>query len=378
MPWKEVSVMSERIEFIKQVLQSEANFNQLCQHFKISRKTGYKWLRRYRRYGEPGLSDRSRRPRLMPMKTSWVVERFVLEVRDEHPAWGGRKIHRRLKDLGHGDVPSPSTITAILHRHGRINPKEAEKHTAFQRFEMEQPNQLWQMDFKGYFHIAGEQCHPLTILDDHSRYLLDLKACTNQRGTTVKDHLTVVFRNYGMPDKFLLDNGVPWGPSHSDHYYTRLNAWFFQLGIKMSHSRPYHPQTMGKDERLHRTLKAEVLKQQRFDDFSMCQQGFDTWRHIYNCERPHEALEMDVPASRYSASPREFPEQLPPIVYRSDDQLRKVTYGGRISFCNRVFRVGKAFTGFRVAIRPTLTDGEYEVYFCKQKIKIISFNQVQC
>lgn len=378
MPWKEASMMSERIEFIKEAMEPGANFNQLCKQFEISRKTGYKWLRRYRMYGEAGLADRSRRPRRMPKKTSWVVEQAVLEVRDEHPAWGGRKIHTRLKNLGHDDVPSPSTITAILHRHGCIDPEEAKKHTPYQRFEMEQPNQLWQMDFKGYFHIAGQQCHPLTILDDHSRFLLGLKACQNQRGVTVRGHLTVVFRQYGLPDKFLVDNGVPWGPAHANRYYTRLNAWLFRLGIRVSHSRPYHPQTMGKDERLHRTLKAEVLKQQQFDDFPMCQQGFDTWRHVYNCERPHEALAMDVPASRYASSPREFPEQLPPIVYRSGDQVRKVTHGGRISFRNRVFRIGKAFTGFHVAIRPTLTDGEYDVYYCKQKIKTISFHQVQC
>ena len=378
MPWKETSVMSERIEFIKATIQPGVNFSQLCQQFEISRKTGYKWLRRYQRYGAAGLVDRSRRPRRMPKKTFWVVEQAVLEVREEHPAWGGRKIHTRLKNLGHGEVPSPSTITAILHRHGCIDPEEAQKHTPFQRFEMEQPNQLWQMDFKGYFYIAGRQCHPLTILDDHSRYLLGLQACQNQQRETVKGHLTSVFRQYGLPECILVDNGPPWGSLEGQRYYTRLNAWLFRLEIKVIHSRPYHPQTMGKDERLHRTLKAEVLKQQQFDDFSTCQSSFDTWRRVYNTERPHEALAMEVPVSQYAPSPRAFPESLPPITYPSADHIRKVLQGGRISFRNRIFQVGKAFTGFRVAIRPTLTDGEFEVYFCKQKIRTISFHQVQC
>jgi transposase InsO family protein len=378
MPWKEASVMSERVEFIKVAIQPGVNFSQLCQHFEISRKTGYKWVRRYRMYGAPGLADRSRQPKHMPRKTPEAVERDVLEIRDKHPAWGGRKIHTRLKNLGHDDVPSPSTITAILHRHGCIELEETLKHIPFQRFEMEQPNQLWQMDFKGYFHIAGQQCHPLTILDDHSRYLVGLKACQNQQRETVKGHLTSVFRQYGLPESFLVDNGPPWGSLEGRRYYTRLNAWLFRLGIKVIHSRPYHPQTMGKDERLHRTLKAEVLTQKQFDDFPICQRGFDAWQHVYNCERPHEALAMDVPVSRYRPSLREFPERLPTIEYLSEDQVRKVGQQGRISFRKCRFRVGRAFADFPVAIRPTLTDGEFEVYFCNQKIRTISFHQVQC
>lgn len=234
------------------------------------------------------------------------------------------------------------------------------------------------MDFKGFFHIAGQQCHPLTILDDHSRYLLGLKACQNQQRETVKGHLTSVFRQYGLPDSFLVDNGPLWGPAHAKRYYTRLNAWLFRLDVKVIHSRPYHPQTMGKDERLHRSLNAEVIKQQQFDDFSVCQSGFDDWQHIYNYERPHEALAMDVPVSRYRPSQRGFPEQLSLITYPSDDQVRMVSKGGQISFRDHVFRVGKAFIGYPVAIRPTLTDGEFDVYFCKQMIRTISFSQVQC
>ena len=243
---------------------------------------------------------------------------------------------------------------------------------------MEQPNQLWQMDFKGPFHIANQPCYPLTILDDHSRYLVGLKACPNQQGATVRDQLTTIFRQYGLPHSFLVDNGSPWGTTDAGRHYTRLNAWLFRLGVRVIHSRPYHPQTLGKDERLHRTLKAEVLKQQQFEDFPTCQRGFDTWRQVYNTERPHEALALEVPASRYTPSPQAFPEQLPPITYRSEDQLRRVTHGGRISFRNRIFRVGKAFTGFPVAVRPTLTEGVYEVYFCKQKIRTLSFYQVEC
>lgn len=377
MPWKETSVMSERSAFIKEAIRPGANFRHLCRQFGVSRKTGYKWLRRYRLYGVAGLTDRSRRPVHMPRKSSEAVEQAVLTIRSKHPAWGGRKIHARLKALGHSYVPSPSTITAILHRHGCIAPEESQKHTPYQRFEMEQPNQLWQMDFKGYFHIGDQECHPLTILDDHSRYLLGLKACQNQQRETVKGYLTTVFRQYGLPESFLVDNGPPWGSVQGQRTYTRLNAWLFRLDIQVIHSRPYHPQTLGKDERLHRTLEAEVLSQNQFDDFHICQQGFDTWRRIYNDERPHEALVMDVPISYYRPSLREFPEQLPPIEYPSKNQIRKVGQLGRISFHSRQFRVGRAFAGLPVAIHPTLTDGVYDVFFCKQKIRTISFHQVQ-
>jgi len=378
MPWKETSVISERKEFIKQAKQQEINFNWLCKEYGISRKTGYKWIKRYQAEGVEGLADRSKRPHRMPSKSSTEVEQAVLDIRKKHPAWGGRKIHARLKKLGHEYVPSPSTITAILHRNGCIDPAESEKHKPTQRFEMEQPNQIWQMDFKGPFRIAGERCYPLTILDDHSRYLVGLKVCQNQKGETVKGHLTDVFRYYGLPDAFLTDNGPPWGSSAADSYYTKLNAWMFRLEIKIIHSRPYHPQTLGKDERLHRTLKAEVLNQHIFENFPACQNGFYAWQETYNHVRPHEALDMDVPSSRYQPSQRKLPKKLPPIIYGPNEQIRKVRDGGRLYFQGKRFRVGRAFDDFPVAIRESLFDGVYDVYFCKQKIKTISLLEVEC
>lgn len=378
MPWKVINVMSERKGFIKQAMEQEINFSQLCQEYEISRKTGYKWLKRYQEEGLLGLENRSKRPHHIPNKSSTEIEQTVLEIRKTHQAWGGRKIHARLKRLGHEYVPSPSTITAILHRNGCIDPEESEKRKALQRFEMEQPNQIWQMDFKGPFRIAGKKCYPLTVLDDHSRYLVGLKACQNQQRETVKGHLTDIFRGYGLPDAFLTDNGPPWGPSSGENYYTKLNAWMFRLDIKIIHSRPFHPQTLGKDERLHRTLKAEVLKQQVFEDFPACQNGFYVWQEIYNHIRPHQALNMNVPSSRYRASQRDFPETLPSITYDTNDQVRKALNNGRISFQGKQFRIGRAFDGFPVAIRETSTDGIFDVYFCKQKIKTISFIEVEC
>lgn len=187
MPWKEKTRMSLRLEFVTLALAGKVNVSRLCKQFGISRKTGYKWLRRYLDEGPSGLSDRPRKPHHSPAKTPSSMEQVILEVRDQHPAWGGRKIKRRLEEKGLTDVPSPSTITAILRRHGRLDLKESRKHKAWKRFEADAPNALWQIDFKGHFPLSlGGRCHPLTVLDDHSRFALGLRSCGDERGNTVK------------------------------------------------------------------------------------------------------------------------------------------------------------------------------------------------
>ncbi len=365
MPWSEVLVMDLRMEFVMLARQPGANVAALCRGFGISRKTGYKWLRRAAS-GSTELSERSRRPRSSPQRTPAAMEAAVLAVRREHPCWGGRKIARRLADLGQSEVPAPSTVTEILRRHG-VTLGQAGTSASFRRFERSHPNELWQMDFKGHFALARGRCHPLTVLDDCSRFSLCLEACGNQQGQTVQGYLRTVFRRYGLPQWIIFDNGSPWGDgAHTP--YTPLGVWLMHLGIGISHSRPYHPQTLGKDERFHRTLKAEVLGGPPFDDLKRCQQAFDRWRLVYNCERPHQALDMDVPATRYRASPRAFPETMPPIEYAPDHHVRRVQKQGWISFKGTSFRVPKAFAGYPVALAPTTTDGLWKVIFASRKI----------
>jgi transposase InsO family protein len=255
-----------------------------------------------------------------------------------------------------------------------MDAEESVKHRAFQRFEKEHPNELWQMDFKGHFPTTEDgHCHPLTVLDDCSRFLLGLRACGNETRETVVVQLTSIFRLYGMPDRMLMDNGSPWG-ADADKPYTRLTVWLIRLGIDISHGRPYHPQTQGKDERLHRTLKAELISRRCFTGLSECQMAFDDWRDIYNHVPPHQALDMCVPGERYQPNSRPFPEVLPPVVYDSDDIVRKVDVSGRISFRNHEFRVGKAFHQQTVALRPTDTDGVFDVFFCHKPVAQISFH----
>ena len=376
MPWKEVTIVSLRKEFVMLALNEGSDISTLCQRYTISRKTGYKWINRFLEEGEKGLLDRSRRPQKSPNKTPHDMEDLILQVRKEHPAWGGRKIKHRLINLGFKAVPAGSTITKILKRNDRIDTKESEKHKAWISFEAKNPNDLWQMDFKGWFKIKNGECHPLTILDDNSRFSLGIKACENERAQTVKKRLIPIFQRYGMPVAILCDNGPPFGASIFSPY-TMLGAWIIRLGIQIIHGRPYHPQTQGKDERFHRTLKAEVLNYLNYEliDLISIQKKLNEWRDIYNYERPHEALNMQVPIDRYCESKREYPEVLPQIEYSPDDVVLLVKNGGRIYYNGKNFRVGKAFISEYVAIRPTQNDEIKKVYFCNQIIKKIDLRK---
>jgi len=366
MPWKVTNTMTLKREFAALAVQEDANMAELCRRYGISRATGYKWAQRFRQEGISGLAERSRRPRRSPRQSAAAVEARLVDLRLRHPAWGGRKLRRRLQDLGMQGVPAASTITGILHRHDLIGTQEGAKHKAFLRFEHPAPNDLWQMDFKGHIALEQGRCHPLTVLDDHSRYALGLAACANERADTVREQLTGVFRRYGLPWRMLMDNGSPWGDD-GNNPYTVFTVWLLQLGIGVSHGRPYHPQTQGKDERFHRTLAAEVLREP-LRDLAHGQERFDRWRTIYNHERPHEALGMAVPASRYQASPRPFPEVLPAIEYAPGVEVRKVQQGGRLSYRGREYRIPRALYGYPVALRPTDSDGVIELLFCHHVI----------
>src|SRR6202030_2205222 len=273
MPWREVSIMDQRREFVRLAMVEGTNRRELCRRVGIHPDTGYKWLGRWT--AEEELANRSRRPHSSPTQTDRTTEERILAVRDAHPAWGARKIARCLEREG-VKAPACSTVHEILRRHDRIVPPPGGA-AAQQRFEMPAPNLLWQMDFKGWMPLGnGARCHPLTILDDHSRYDLCLEACANEQGGTVQDRLQLTFRRYGLPEAFLVDNGTPWGDS-SGQRWTRLGVWLLKLGIAVLHSRPYHPQSRGKNERFHRTLQAEVFALKRFHALAEVQRAFDAW-----------------------------------------------------------------------------------------------------
>jgi transposase InsO family protein len=367
MPFREHSVVDEREEFVRLAMVPGANLSELCRRFGIARSNGYKWLRRYKQEGRAGLHDQPRRPHHSPTHTCEKIEGEVLRVRMESKdAWGARKIARVMR-REFRDVPALSTITEILRRHGKLAASRQEHPGRFRRFERPQPNDLWQMDFKGHFALPRGRCHPLTVLDDHSRYAVGLQACGNEQDMTVRERLITLFRCYGMPFEMLMDNGPPWGDGVNQRY-TRLTVWLLRLGIRTTHGRPYHPQTQGKDERFHRTLNHELIKRTSFRDIGHCQEEFDGWRHIYNHMRPHEAHDLDTPATRYQVSPRAFPETLPEVEYWPGDAIRRVNNDGIFRYQKHPWRIGKAFAGQLVALRADEAAGRHAVYFCSERI----------
>jgi transposase InsO family protein len=280
-------------------------------------------------------------------------------------------LSRQLANQG-GPQLAPSTVTGILRRAGLIDPALSAAATPFERGG---PNELWQMDFKGHFALVnGKRCHPLTVLDDHSRFSVVLTACADECAETVQAAMIPAFRRCGLPGGMLMDNGAPWAACR-ERSWTAFSLWLVRLGIKVSHGRAYHPQTQGKDERFHRTLKFELLRHFNFASLEHCQHEFDRLRDRYNLLRPHDAFGLDTPASRYRLSAIPFPETLPSIEYPAGLEVRKVQSGGRLSYRGHDFRVSAALRGLPVALRPVAgADAQREVLFCHQVIARLDLN----
>jgi transposase InsO family protein len=266
--------------------------------------------------------------------------------------------------------PSASTITAILRRHELLSAGEVWRQP-LTRFEASFPNDLWQMDYKGHFPLSSAaRCHPLTVLDDHARFALGIRALSNQQETTVKAELIQLFQRYGLPDRILCDNGPPWGTS-THGIFTRLAVWLLHLDVMMTHGRPWHPQTQGKEERFHRTLKDEVIATRSFHSLDQAQTAFDVFRHTYNHVRPHEALGLLPPMTRYKPSMRSYPTQLPLIEYPGTAAVRTVTSRGVIKFEGREHYVGESFSGYSVGLFPSEDEGTKRVFFRHYQVATI-------
>jgi transposase InsO family protein len=310
-------------------------------------------------------------------RTPAPLEQAVIDLRRRHPSWGGRKIARRLADLDRGEL-APSTVTSILHRHGLIDVGASDRAAPIQRFEHEQPNALWQMDFKGQFNTVAGLCYPLTLLDDHSRFNLALKANERIGTAQVQPHLQAVFERYGMPARINTDNGPPWGaPGAMEHGLTELGVWLIRLGITISHSRPMRPQTNGKIERFHRTLDTEVIAGKLWADHQQVQRHFDRWRDVYNLQRPHDALQLQTPVHRYRPSPLRFPRRLAAIEYRCDDTVLQVKSRGSAQFRGRTIALSRALAGLPVAVRARQDeDGTFDIYFCHQRVAKLDLREL--
>lgn len=356
MPWKVSQLVSERMKFILRIEAGE-NISTLCREFGISRKTGYKFLERYKLYGVEGLSNQSRSPISKPFKTSEHVVQKILELKERYPDWGSRKIRERLPGPEELGCPIPCVITVhrILRRNGKVERRKSRRagNTAFQSEKIRtttEPNQIWGLDFKGQFRTKDHNlCYPLTLSDHYSRYLLLCEALEGAQSKPSQVALTEAFYNYGLPDAILSDNGCPFG-SQGLFKLSRLSVWFMRLGIEVMRIEPGHPEQNGRHERMHLTLKQATTRPAANNSFQQ-QERFDRFRNEYNQERPHEALGMKTPASVWKKSRREMPTILPEPNYQNEDIVREVTKSGHIHFKRRTaFILSSVFFGQQVGL----------------------------
>lgn len=372
-PWGERTVKMNREEFVRRVIAQEKSKSELCREYGISRPTGDKWLKR-NETGE-GYKDRSRAPFHTPNKLNDETETLIIEARKKEPAIGATKIHRMLSNKGKTGLPCISTVNAVLKRNNLITLEASRAATPCRRFEKEAPNVMWQTDFKGHYAMGnGERCHPLSVIDDHSRFCLCADAKLNEQRDGVEESFRKIFKEYGMPEILLCDNGNPWGTSQSTGY-TLFELWLMELGILTVHIRPRHPQTQGKTEKFNRSFKDERLKFYVPSDLKDADRQRTEYRNFYNNERPHFALDLDVPAQHYVPSKRVYPKKIKDWEYGSEHELRKIKSTGFLTYGGQGYFLSEAFGGKTIAIKPSSKEGYLNLFYRQFRIARIDLKE---
>jgi len=372
MPFEGKTVPMYREEFVTRCLNNEKHKAALCREYGISRPTGDKWIKRFRA-GE-SMDDRSRAP-FRTNRISRAVEEKIIAQRLMEPALGAVKLRRMLMNQGEIDVPCASTVNAVLKRNNLITKEASEAATPYKRFEKEAPNVMWQADFKGHYALEnGVRCHPLSVLDDHSRFCLCADAKEDERLAGTMESFTATFRTYGLPQILLCDNGSPWGNSQTTSC-TRFEIWLMDLGILPIHIRPKHPQTQGKVERFNGSYKRERLSFYTPRDMADAQARRLEYREFYNNVRPHHALALNVPATRYSPSARPFPEKIEAWEYDAAAVVHKVKSTGYLYFSGQGFFIGESFGGKNIAIIPSATDGIVDLLYRQFRVAQINLSE---
>jgi transposase InsO family protein len=353
MPWKECSVMDERLRFVAQLLDGEP-MAQLCRAFGISRKTGYKIFTRYKEHGLEALTDRSRRPVRYANQLPPQVESLIVSLKRDKPHWGARKIRELLVRRLAGDVriPAKSTIHAVLHRHGLVKEAGRPRHraTGTPLSTGAAPNDLWCADFKGEFKLGnGQYCYPLTVTDHASRFLLLCEALESTREDWAITAFEQLFQERGLPEAIRSDNGVPFASPNALFNLSKLSVWWLRLGIAIERIKPGQPQQNGRHERMHLTLKQEATRPPGLNSLQQ-QARFDAFQQEFNTERPHEALAMKCPAEVYSASTRPY-NGLPDVSYPFHDRDVLVTACGRICLHRKKINISTVLAGQRLGIK---------------------------
>lgn len=338
-------VQQQRAEFAVRALEGEC-ITALCREYQVSRPTGYFWVRRYQEQGIAGLLDQSRCPKSSPTRTPLPVEEQVVSLRQQRPDWGARKLKVLLEQKG---IQLPViTIHRVLQRHGLVS-EEARERRACQRFERERPNELWQMDFKGpkgWDRVVG----PLSVLDDHSRYLIALAGTGTTCTEAVQERLITAFQSCGLPESMLMDHGTPWWDQQAPNGWTRLMVWIMKQGIRCTFSGYRHPQTQGKVERFHESL--ELARRRRgLRPEELNQRWLDDFRREYNQKRPHEALQMRTPASVWQPSPRKYDPHPASWEYGSGAKVVKLGSQGKFTLDGYCWSISKALAGEWVELK---------------------------
>jgi transposase InsO family protein len=376
MPWKECSVMDERLRFVAQLLDGEP-MTEVCRAFGISRKTGYKIFNRYKDYGLEALTDRSRRPVRYANQLPPQVEGLILTLKRDKPHWGARKIRELLVRRLAGDVrvPAKSTIHAVLHRHGLVKPIGRPRHraTGTPLSQGIAPNDLWCADFKGEFKLGnGHYCYPLTVTDYASRFLLVCEALGSTREDLAITAFAQLFAERGLPAAIRSDNGVPFASPNAIFNLSKLAVWWLRLGIDIERIKPGRPQQNGRHERMHLTLKKETTRPAGSNSLQQ-QARFDAFRQEFNVERPHEALAMKCPNQVYVASPRPY-QGLPDVDYPFHDRQLLVTACGRICLHRKKIHLSTVLAGQSIGIKE-VDDGIWIVSFMRYDLGYFDLEQ---
>ena len=366
MPWKETTTMDQKIEFICEWKSDKYTITELCKAFGISRPTAYKLINRFEKFGIEGLIEKSKAPRNHPNKTKKEVEEKIICLKGKHPDWGAKKFRRLLfNDFVEEDIPSVITIHNILYRNGLVSPQKKVRRVkpVFPIFDPKQCNEVWSADYKGKFLMGNKKyCHPLTISDTKSRYLFTAKAILKEDFISAKTEFTRVFRKYGLPQQIHTDNGVPFGSVAAIQRFTRLSYWFIDLGIMPVFSDPAHPEQNGRHERMHRDLKAACTKPSGYDIKSQ-QRKLNRFVRDFNHVRPHEALDMETPASVYKRSDRPFPEKIKPYEYPSHMKVMNVTLNAAMRWKSYYWvYISRGLAGKQVGIEE-VGNGIWKVYY---------------
>lgn len=374
MPWKETCAMDQKMQMIKLWKGDQFTIKDLSFLHDVSRKTIYKWIKRYKIGGPTGLEDRAKAPLHHPNATMPEIVEKIIAVKQRHPKWGPKKIVVSLKDqYGEAPYPAISTVSEILKRKGLVTPR-IKRHRALAYTSpfiiCDKSNDVWSADFKGQFRTGdGKLCYPLTITDNYSRYLLLCRGLGHPSFKEAKPCFELVFKEYGLPVAVRTDNGAPFA-SIGLGGLSKLSVWFMKLGIRPERIEPGHPEQNGRHERMHRTLKAMTANPPRSNRKSQ-QKAFDEFIYEYNFERPHEALGQKTPVTVYQKSTCCYPHRIPEITYPADSILRKINRNGEIKWKGRGIFISKSLIGEHIALKQK---GEYlwEIWFMHYPIGIVN------